>query len=68
MGISRYARAAAFRRGVVGGDRNWTVVWAVLSGLAWLREHGGKNEVKSVRFEIQPGERYLVSHEPPPER
>jgi hypothetical protein len=67
MGVTRFVKTLAFRRGVVRGDRNWITVWLVLSGLSWLHQHGGKHEVKSVRFEIQPGERYLISHEPPEE-
>lgn len=68
MGITRYMRGIAYRRGVVGANRNWLAMWIALTGLNWLRRHAGKTEPKAVRLKLEPGERFLVSNEPPERR
>jgi hypothetical protein len=68
MGIVSYMKGTAYRRGVVGNHRYWFGLWVVLAGAAWLRKHAGKSEPKVLRVTLEPGERLLLSNEPPPER
>jgi hypothetical protein len=68
MGIVRYTRGTAYRRGVVGNDFKWFALWILLAGGAWLKKHGGKAEPKVLRVKLEPCDPLLLSNEPPPER
>jgi hypothetical protein len=65
MGLGRYIKGTAYRRGVVGSRKGWFWFWIVLATVGWLRRHTGRGEDRVLRFEILPGERYVVTHEPP---
>ncbi|MGH9118743.1 MAG: hypothetical protein ACRD0A_12950 [Acidimicrobiales bacterium] len=66
MGIVRYTKSTAYRRGVVGSSRPWLAIWILLTAVNWLRRHAGKAEEPVLRLKIEPGERLLITHEPPP--
>ena len=68
MGLGSYARGTAYRRGVVGNSRGWFWFWIVLAIVNFLRRHAGRGEEKVLRFKLEPGERYLITHEVPPEK
>jgi hypothetical protein len=63
MGLVRYVKGTAYRRGVVGSDKVWFAVWILLAVGAWLRRHTGRGEDRVLRFEIRPGEKYVITHE-----
>lgn len=53
-------RTNAFRRGFLGGSR----VWIVLGVVAWVLGRLAGSEQRAT-VELRPGERLLVTHEPP---
>ena len=65
-GPASYARGTAYRRGVVGSSRGWFWFWVVVAGFGWLRRHAGRMEQTALRLKLEPGERYLITHELPP--
>jgi hypothetical protein len=68
MGAASYLKGTAYRRGVVGSSRGWFWFWVVFAGFSWLRRHAGRAEQTVLRFKLEPGERYLITHEIPPAR
>ncbi len=65
----RYVRRRAVTRGLFGGDRKWLV----LGGIAWMfrfaRRIFGFGEPEPLYTkELEPGERFVVVHNPPPPR
>ncbi len=59
-----YLRRRAQFKGVVGGDRSWTILWAVLMGGRLLRRATtDKPEVVFTR-KLRPGEAVVIRSEP----
>lgn len=55
-------------KGLFGGSKGWTLVWAVIFGTRMLKKLGG-SESKTVYSEVvHPGESLLITHEVAPER
>ena len=56
-----YLRKRATLRGPLGGNRQWTIVWAVLLGVRLLRRFTkGKPEILLTET-IRPGEALVIS-------
>lgn len=66
MGLSNYLKGTAYRRGVVGSSHGWFWFWVVLAVFSFLKRHAGRGEESVLRFKVEPGERYLITHEIPP--
>jgi hypothetical protein len=63
--VLNYLRRRAQFKGVVGGSRGWTILWAVLMGGRLLRRvSSDKPEVLFTR-KLQPGESVVVRSERP---
>jgi hypothetical protein len=67
-GPASYLRGTAYRRGVVGSSRGWFWFWVVLAAFNWLRRNAGRAEETVLRFKVEPGERYVITHDTPPSR
>jgi hypothetical protein len=48
------------RKGVLGGDRVWMTIWAVIVGAQLFRRLFGEKPVIE-RFELRPGETIMVT-------
>jgi hypothetical protein len=60
-----YLRRRAQFKGVVGGSRGWTILWAVLVGARFLRRLT-KDEPKVVfTRKLRPGEALVIRSEKP---
>jgi hypothetical protein len=55
-----YLRRRAQLKGVVGGSRGWTIVWAVLIGGRLLRRLASDEEKVVFRRKLQPGEAVVI--------
>jgi len=57
----------ATRKGLVGGDRRWMAVFAVLGTAKLIRRisRSGKEEKPAFRTELKPGEALTIRHLPP---
>jgi hypothetical protein len=60
-----YLRRRAQLKGVVGGSRGWTIVWAVLIGGRLLRRLASDEEKVVFRRKLQPGEALVIRAEKP---
>ena len=60
-----YLRRRAQMKGVVGGSRAWTIVWAVLIGGRLLRRITSDEEKVVFRRKLQPGEALVIRSEKP---
>jgi hypothetical protein len=60
-----YLRRRAQLKGVVGGSRGWTIVWAVLIGGRLLRRLTSDEEKVVYRRTLRPGESFVVRSEGP---
>lgn len=56
-------RRAGFRKGVLGGNRAFLVIWLVLAGIKLVKRLAGGNDEVVYSEELQPGERLIISHE-----
>lgn len=64
----RYLYRRGQMRGLLGGSKGWTIVWAVLFGARMLKKVGGR-EPKTVYSEVLgAGETLLITHEPGPQK
>ncbi len=61
--LGRFVKATGFRRGVLGGSRNWFALWVALSAAGWLRRKAGRTEKIAYRSELHPGEQLVITHE-----
>lgn len=57
-------RRAGFRKGVVGGNRAFLVIWMVLGGVRLLKRLSGRGDKVVYCEELAPGERLIITHEP----
>jgi hypothetical protein len=63
--VISYLRRRAQLKGVVGGSRGWTILWAVLMGGRVLRRlRSDKPELLFTR-ELRPGEAVVIRSEAP---
>ncbi len=53
----------AFRRGLIGGSRFWTVLGIVGIGVRVLKKLTGNEPEVVYRTELSPGQSVLVSHD-----
>lgn len=60
-----YLRRRAQLKGVVGGSRGWTIVWAILIGARLLRRLTTDEEKVVYRRKLRPGESLVVRSEGP---
>ena len=60
-----YLRRRAQLKGVVGGSRGWTIVWAVLIGGRLLRRLTSDEEKVVFRRKLRPGEALVIRSEKP---
>ena len=60
-----YLRQRAQLKGVVGGSRGWTIVWAILIGGRLLRRLTSDEEKVVYRRKLRPGESLVVRSEDP---
>ena len=58
-----YLRRRAQMKGVVGGSRGWTILWAVLIGARFLRRLTSDEEKVVYRRKLRPGESFIVRSE-----
>jgi hypothetical protein len=61
--LLRRLRSTGMRRGVLGGNRVWTIVW--LTAFAILR-WGIRREEVVYSESLPPGARLTITHEEPP--
>ena len=66
--VRRYVQATSYRRGLLGGNRRWFAVWAVLAVTQFLRKHLGRTEEVVYRTELHPGEELHILHGTPAPR
>lgn len=59
-------RRAGFRKGVLGGNRAFLVVWLVLTGIKLMKHLTGDEKQVVYSEELRPGEKLLITHEPRP--
>lgn len=57
----RFLRRRGLQRGLLGDSSGWLTVYAVITGLNWLRRLTTP-EPKVVTERLEPGERLLVTH------
>jgi hypothetical protein len=63
--VLNYLRRRAQLKGVIGGSRGWTVLWAVLMGARFLRRLT-RDEPKVVfTRKLRPGEALVIRSEKP---
>jgi hypothetical protein len=60
-----YLRRRAQMKGVIGGSRGWTIVWAVLIGGRLLRRLTSDEEKVVYRHKLRPGESLVIRGERP---
>ena len=60
-----YLRRRAQLKGVIGGSRGWTILWAVLIGGRVLRRLTSDEEKVVYRRKLRPGESLVVRSEAP---
>jgi hypothetical protein len=54
--VTRFVRATAFRRGVLGSSRNWFVVWVVVGMARFVKSRLGKEPVVVERIVLKRGQ------------
>lgn len=57
----------ATRKGLIGGDRRWMAVFAVIGTAKLIRRisGSGKDQKPAFRTELKPGEALMIRHLPP---
>ncbi|HEV2767128.1 MAG TPA: hypothetical protein VGV63_05405 [Acidimicrobiales bacterium] len=55
-------------KGLLGGSRRWTIVWAVLFGARMLKKATGRDPEVVHRTVLEPGDGLVIRHERRPER
>jgi hypothetical protein len=63
--VLSYLRRRAQLKGVVGGSKGWTVVWAILIGGRVLRRLTSDEEKVVYRRKLRPGESLVIRSEKP---
>ena len=63
----RFVWRQATRKGLVGGDRRWMAVFAVLGTAKLIRRFSGSGKERQPVFrrELKPGEALMIRHLPP---
>ena len=61
--VERYIRSNALRRGLLGGSRFWTGVFAAGYVRRWLRKVAKRGDMPVITSdELQPGEGFVIRH------
>ena len=63
----RYLYRRGQLRGLLGGSRPWTVVWAVLLGARLVRKAATREEKVVYSEVLAPGQTVVIRHERPGE-
>jgi hypothetical protein len=63
--LIRFGLRRGWRDGVLGGDRRWLYAGALALLLRWLLRAWSKEEEVVYRELLRPGERLVITHEPP---
>lgn len=58
--MKRTLRRKALFSGPLGGSRNWTVVWIVLTGMKLLRRLAGSQPEVVFRQVLEPGGAFVI--------
>jgi hypothetical protein len=53
-------RRTAMRKGPLGGNRRWTIVWGVLTGIKLLKRIAGDKPEILLREELEPGTALII--------
>lgn len=53
-------RRKALYSGLLGGSRNWTIVWGVLAGVKLLKRITGDTTEVVFREKLAPGEAFVI--------
>jgi hypothetical protein len=63
--VIRYIWARAIRRGLLGGDRRWMTLFAVLGAAKLMKRLAGGREPKTVYSEeLKPGQTLVITAVP----
>jgi hypothetical protein len=63
--MTAYLYRRAQVRGLLGGSRTWTVLWAVLLAVRLARRFGGNQPKVVYRTPLAPGQGLLIRAVPP---
>jgi hypothetical protein len=63
--LTRLLRARGFTRGVLGGNRSWLAVWAVLAAARVARRIAGNKPRVLLCEPLAPGEVLVIRHGAP---
>lgn len=63
--LIRFGLRRGWRDGVLGGDRKWLYVGAGALLVRWLLRALSKEEAVVYREVLSPGQRLVITHEPP---
>ena len=64
----RYLRARGMVKGVLGGNRAWTVVWVVIAVSGLIRRFAGDKPDIVYSEELEPGDALVIKSEVLPPR
>lgn len=64
----RYLYRAGQMKGLLGGSRPWTVVWALLFGARMLKKAAGRESEVVHSSVLEPGDGLVIRHQGPPQR
>ncbi len=63
----RYLYRAGQMKGLLGGSRPWTIVWALLFGARMLKKAAGRDADVVHCSVLEPGEGLVIRHGGPPQ-
>lgn len=64
----RYLYRAGQMKGLLGGSRPWTIIWALLFGARMLKKAIGRESEVVHSTVLEPGDGLVIRHERRPER
>jgi hypothetical protein len=64
--VLSYLRRRAQLRGLIGGARGWTILWAVLTGARVLKRLVQEEPKVVYTEELRPGQAIVIAHEDEP--
>lgn len=62
--LIRFGLVAGWRRGVVGGSRRWVVIGGAALVAHLARRALGRKETVVFKERLEPGQSFVVTHEP----